>query len=839
MALGTPGYMSPEQAAGGHGIDGRTDIYALGCVAYEMLAGAPPFTGPTAQAIMARHAIDPVPPLRTVRAAVPETVEEAIDRALSKVPADRYASADEFARAIQAERAPSVRRRSRRFRWRRAAAAGAITAIAAGGLGALFLRPPRAAIPADAATIAVLPFSSPTGDSALAWLGRDLAATIGASLDGVGDIRTADRLNIAAEFQPGDAGSLDRAAALARRLGAGSVLRGTLARSGDNVRLDAGLYSAEGLEPLARGISIVAHRDSLAALTDSVVWSLLRQIWQRGEQPSPSLEAVTTRSLPALRAFLEGERQFEQGDMDLASLAYRSAMASDSGFLLAYYGYARARSWWAGSYVEPEVIEVLRRDADKLPVRERLMARAFVADSLDTEVELLREVTRTFPSYWPGWFLLGDLFVHTAPMRGYDWAEGLVALRRAVELHPRLMEGWAHIFQAANGKRQPLADTAIVRLRELGWSASNWLSFRLFHELGRSGGVIGPELRGLADSLVRQYIRDPVDYGKRHGSFAWGFVHAGFPAAQIMLNRRTLESDPSNPDLNLPAGIGIAWAHAARGTWDSAASVMSRHAAKNPGTYVPRRAAEFGDPVLALEAYGLTVLGSWLGAVTPEIADQRRPSARAAIGRLANGSTRSIAELRMAWFDGLLGFARADRRAVIVAREIASRSPHAQREMVGQSLNILVRALSGDRSGAGRELAALEWRCLARGGFSGMWHPEPSGGQECSHSTPEIAVQRLLAARWLQEAGEIEEAVRLLRWFDAWLYGPQTPRTVGHVLAGPTFLARARLEELRGERRRAAEYYRRFLQVYDQPMPSQAHLVKEAKEALARLGEES
>ena len=127
--------------------------------------------------------------------------------------------------------------------------------------------------------IAVLPFSSPVGDTALVRLGQDLAATISASLDGVGDIRTADRLNIAAEFRAGDASSLARAANLARRLGAGSVLRGSLVQSGANVRLDVGLYSTDELRPLAQGIAITAHRDSMVALTDSVVWSLLSQIW--------------------------------------------------------------------------------------------------------------------------------------------------------------------------------------------------------------------------------------------------------------------------------------------------------------------------------------------------------------------------------------------------------------------------------------------------------------------------------------------------------------------------------------------------------------------------------
>src|SRR5207253_2378003 len=74
IALGTPAYMSPEQGTEDGEVDGRSDLYALGCVAYEMLAGAPPFTGPTAQAILARHAVDPVAPIRTVRETVPPGV---------------------------------------------------------------------------------------------------------------------------------------------------------------------------------------------------------------------------------------------------------------------------------------------------------------------------------------------------------------------------------------------------------------------------------------------------------------------------------------------------------------------------------------------------------------------------------------------------------------------------------------------------------------------------------------------------------------------------------------------------------------------------------------------
>ena len=104
IILGTPYYMSPEQA-GSESLDARSDIYSLGCILYEMLAGEPPFTGPTSQAILARHAADRVPSLRIVCSRVPAVVETAIEKALAKAPADRFATASEFAEALSYARA--------------------------------------------------------------------------------------------------------------------------------------------------------------------------------------------------------------------------------------------------------------------------------------------------------------------------------------------------------------------------------------------------------------------------------------------------------------------------------------------------------------------------------------------------------------------------------------------------------------------------------------------------------------------------------------------------------------------------------------------------------------
>ena len=108
VGLGTPSYMSPEQVEGTREVDGRADQYGLACVLYELLAGQPPFTGPTAGAVLARQVLDPVPPLTTLRPGVPGAVRGAIERALSKVPGDRFGSVLEFLVALDAPDALEV-----------------------------------------------------------------------------------------------------------------------------------------------------------------------------------------------------------------------------------------------------------------------------------------------------------------------------------------------------------------------------------------------------------------------------------------------------------------------------------------------------------------------------------------------------------------------------------------------------------------------------------------------------------------------------------------------------------------------------------------------------------
>jgi serine/threonine-protein kinase len=818
LSLGTPGYMSPEQAAGGR-LDARSDLYALGCVLYEMLAGAPPFSGPTPQAVMARHAVDPVPPLRTVRATVPPAVEQAVLRALAKVPADRFAAATQLSDALAADGPPTSAPR-RHLSLRSAKLALGVVLIAGFAVvGARTLQETAIpAVPGSVASIAVLPLVSSVGDTGLVRLGRDLAITISASLDGVTGMRTADRLTVAnatadrPNLSPGDG------VALAKKLQAASILRGTLVRAGDNVRLDLGLYRTDGLAPLAERISVTNHRDSIAPLTDAVTWALLRRVWQRGEPPSPSLDAVTTGSLPALRAFLEGERALGVNRWNEAILAYRGALAADSSFALAQFRHALAR-WWTENPVAPESLVALRSQRSRFPERERLLIDAFLTSGRSPRrwIERYATVAQRFPEYWPAWFLYADALTHGGSVDGHDWTEALQAFQRVLALNPELTPAWNHVYDLAIDKDSTEVAKAYHRLARAGWLESEppvvQLLSRLRAGVAMAGGTLPPDFGRVADSAAELLVGSPPN-DINVGNDPVLLLQSGFPAAQLELNNRVLATGRTTRPVGAALRAANAWTWAARGRWDTALTIMgqiARTEADVPGT----------GPAFVFQDYGLAVAGALVGATVPESADVRRPRVVAYVTGLTDNGLDRFSGARLAWLDGVLGYARRDRSAIQAARHALYGNQWPQADLAVQSLAALERGLAGDRRGAGRELA---WQtgeyCV--------------NNEDCSDVIPDIAVQRFIAAQWLADAGEIEPASRLLRWQDgqwwdwAWM--------LTHALGGPTLLARARIEQARGETTRAREYYRKFLRRYDRPMRSQVHLVEEARAGLAQVG---
>ncbi len=235
LAIGTPAYMPPEQASGTGQVDRRSDIYSLACVLYETLAGQPPFTGPTAQAIMARHSLDSVPRLKIVRDAIPDQLEVVIERALEKVPADRYQTSGEFAKALTAastgavSRVTAARRHTRRqLAWRSPRTAGiGLGAVALiGGLWLLFGRHRGDGGDGGAGglaqnRVAVLYFNDASRDSSLRYLADGLTESL---IDQLSAIRALDVVsrNGVAPFRGRDVPR----DSIARALQAGTLVEG-------------------------------------------------------------------------------------------------------------------------------------------------------------------------------------------------------------------------------------------------------------------------------------------------------------------------------------------------------------------------------------------------------------------------------------------------------------------------------------------------------------------------------------------------------------------------------------------------------------------------------------
>ena len=242
MAVGTPKYMSPEQASAGE-VDGRADVYALGCVLWEMLAGDAPFDAPTPQAILALKASESTPSLRTRRRSVPADVEGVIAKAMAHEPADRYRTAQDFDGALaEPETAEKLRPRRRRQARTRALAGAAIVVLAALGAWWMFGRgtPLEAAGPYP---LAVLPPENLTGEEEYFVVGQHQALID--HLASIGGLRVISRNSV---VQYGD--TEKTIPEIADELGVRGVVASTLARHGDTVRIQLQLIEAEPEEDL-------------------------------------------------------------------------------------------------------------------------------------------------------------------------------------------------------------------------------------------------------------------------------------------------------------------------------------------------------------------------------------------------------------------------------------------------------------------------------------------------------------------------------------------------------------------------------------------------------------
>ena len=459
LAIGTPLYMSPEQAAGDKTLDARSDVYSLACVYYEMLAGTPPFTGTSAAAIMARHSMDPVPSLRTVRSTVPSGAEGAVMRALAKVPADRWATAHEFVEALQG--AGLRQERASRFGWVPKAGWAALLVVLL-ALAALVGRNVDLSSfgfgSDESDLVAVLPFEV-VGPDSVAWLGAAIPEFLSVVMTGDQGTRAVSRRTVLVAWERARNVTTDRAERqrrVARDVGASLVIAGQVIQQPNGVLAQAELIRAETREILAE-----ASATGPAGSEITVAESLGVQLLAASAGEFARLSGVVSSSTEAVKAWLAGQEAYRAGDFPEAVRHYTKAVDADTTFALAAYGlmiadgFALQGGWERGR-------RLAWQHRDRLPRPDSLL---FVAEayrngyprSADVDERMAfaqyELVVQEYPDRWDAWVRLGDVLWHDggvlfedAAGRAVDAFETALALDSTGNIEPGLHLGQHYLL---------------------------------------------------------------------------------------------------------------------------------------------------------------------------------------------------------------------------------------------------------------------------------------------------------------------------------------------------------------------------------------------------------
>jgi tetratricopeptide (TPR) repeat protein len=452
LALGTPPYMSPEQVTGGDQIDGRSDVYSLGCVFYEMLAGEPPFTGPSAQAITAKHLQMPPPSLRTVRPHIPASIEAAIGRALEKVPADRFQSADDFARALTGDERSTTQRQEDRFPVRGLVAAGLAAALIVLAL-VLAIRWRSSVTPRSQVGIVLLPFQSgvPAADSS--GNGRPAPHLLLAdALEWIPGLRAIDGSQLTSAGH-GAAVPLRELLRGAKRLGGRYLLAGSSLPAGGGTRVSIELYSTDNGERIMRAV------DSAPGIVlDTPIGRLAIQsvnvLARREELDLGAGRAIlaATTSASAAGQLLQAYSRFRVGDLDAAAAALRSAIDADSTCGLAYHRLSVVQTWLHDDSSALAAVDAgLARSnpLDRQSLARLKAQRHFVLGYGDSAIAAFQDAVLDDQTDIDAWYGLGEALFHFGAFAAHSPLDARAALDRVAALDTSFAPVYDHLLELA------------------------------------------------------------------------------------------------------------------------------------------------------------------------------------------------------------------------------------------------------------------------------------------------------------------------------------------------------------------------------------------------------
>jgi len=469
LALGTPAYMAPEQAAADPHTDHRADIYALGVVGYEILAGRPPFTGPSPQAVIAAQLTQEAPPLAESRGSVPPALAAVVMRCLEKRPADRWQSAAELLDALETLGTPGEGRvppsvtptaeAPLRRRWPIVALALGAGILIAAAVWSIVHRS-RGRGPLDPNLVAIAPFDVP--DPKLSLWREGLVDLLSRNLDGAGPLRSVPPTTVIRRWS----GRADRlsASALGRSTSAGLIVFGNLIGTGpDSVRLTVTALDALSERPLAE-LELREAADRMDRLADSLTVRLLRELGRTRGIEVFRTGSLGSTSLPALKAFLQGEQWFRGAAWDSALASYEQAIALDSTFPLALRRAGQVLGWQRTAFDSVAEGLALRAGAlnrglaprDSLLVTAESLSAALYATIPLADWSVIRrahavaqELTQRYPDDFESWYALGEARYHFGSPVGTGPRQALEAFEQAIAIDSSFAPAYIHAVELA------------------------------------------------------------------------------------------------------------------------------------------------------------------------------------------------------------------------------------------------------------------------------------------------------------------------------------------------------------------------------------------------------
>jgi TolB-like protein/Tfp pilus assembly protein PilF len=483
VTVGTPAYMSPEQAAGESHVDGRSDVYSLGVLFFEMVSGTVPFSGPNAMAVLARRLTESPPSIRALRASVPAQMEGVVARSLARDPADRYATGGGFAHALQAcltnpHGTPAE---------------------------------PVAAEGASRASIAVLPFANLSADPENAWFADGITEDVIAQLSKIRALKVISRTSVL-PFRVREQSLRE----IGAQLGVATLLEGSVRRAGNRVRIVAQLIDAGTDHHLWAETYDRELTDIFAIQTDVAlrITSALQAELSPAERHR--LGKPATRDLEAYKYYLQGRQwlfRYTEEGIRKGIESFERAIEKDPDYALAWTGLAFAYADVAaaqGSVAMPPD-ESLRR------------AREAVARALAIDGEL-------------GAAHCVDAYLKSTA--DFDWAGAERGFRRAIELDPGNADAYDLYGQMLGAcERYDEALMVLKQAQELDPLAHRTDVATALLRAGRSGEAL---------EVALAVVRSNPEYPRAHGILGWAYFKSGREEEGLAALRRAVDVAPGD-----------------------------------------------------------------------------------------------------------------------------------------------------------------------------------------------------------------------------------------------------------------------------------------------------